>query len=215
MPLRYGNWVTPVLVSVVVTGIVLYLSTRGAGGSKARAWAAMAVVALAFAASLAACASFFGYDSPVFGVGLVTAVLGLVASGRSVAPLPRPGDHPVAGWETDGVVFRILGIDLFGAMLRRRPLRYLNPVVYVRAQRRDLAALAASMLAAERIHFWALVLTAPFIICWMWRGSMALLAWVAAFHLLMNIYPILHLRRARGRVERVIRRQVDTKVKLH
>ena len=204
MPFGYGNWVTGVLISVVVTGLVLYLSTRGAGGTKTRAWAAMAIVALAFAASLAACARFFGYDSPVFGIGLVTAVLGLVASGRSVAPVPRPRDHPVARWEIDGAVPRILGVDLFGALLRRPPLRYLNPVVYVREQRRDLAALGASMLAAERIHFWALVLTAPFIAYWVGRGSIALLAWVGLFHLLMNVYPILHLRHARGRVERLI-----------
>lgn len=104
-----------------------------------------------------------------------------------------------------GDIYRWLGVHRFGALLRNSPLRRLNPDVYVGS--RDLQCLHRRIASGEAIHFWAAVLFTPYIafVCLMGK------TWVALIFLLVqifvNVYPILHLRFVRQRLELLLTRR--------
>jgi hypothetical protein len=61
--------------------------------------------------------------------------------------------------------------------------------------------------SAEACHFWAAVLLAPFIGVGAVAGRWSVVAGFLVTQLLVNLYPILHLRSVRGRLDRTIERQ--------
>ena len=63
------------------------------------------------------------------------------------------------------------------------------------------------MIAAEAAHIWAALLTLPIVAGLAMRGSWIAVAWITAFSVVVNLYPVLHLRMMRAKVEAVIRRR--------
>jgi hypothetical protein len=98
-----------------------------------------------------------------------------------------------------------LGVRAFGALLRHTPLRHLNRSVHLADGERGLAEVIVQMKSAEAIHFWAAVLFTPYIAYVCWRGFIAVAASFVLVQVLFNIYPVLHLRLVRARLERVER----------
>jgi len=146
--------------------------------------------------------------SPWFVLTAMICFLGWVASARPLF-LPRLPRwlRPVHAWELDGHVFRAVGVPAFGSLLRRTPLRFLNVDVYLGRQRGDLASVSAQLEAAEASHLWDTILVVPYMVYAGVQGWMGVVMWFTVAQLVVNVYPILHLRRARGRLTRLLDRQ--------
>jgi hypothetical protein len=148
----------------------------------------------------------FGFHSPMTALSAVGAALCIVVVNLSTICWSIPkGLLPVRAWEASGPAYTLLGISIYGALLRRPPLRYFNTTVYVGGRRAGLPSTYANILEAEAAHFWAFTFTAPLMIYelthkW-WDGF----GWLLLFNAIFNIYPCLHLRRVRARLEQVLR----------
>jgi hypothetical protein len=133
--------------------------------------------------------------------------LGLAFVARPVVPLRVPGPlRTVRSWETEGRIYRALGVPAFGTLLRQTPLRLLNTQVYLTDCGRDGAALTALLEAAEASHLWAGILVVPYLAYACIQGAWETVFWFSVAQVLVNAYPIAHLRLARHRVDRLVRR---------
>jgi hypothetical protein len=152
-------------------------------------------------------ASVIGFDSPWLGLLLMFQLMGLakVAEPLFVLPLP-PGLRDVEPDVADSATYRRLGVSGFGALLRNTPLRHLNASVY-RAEGRSLAQLQRQAASAEATHFWAALLFIPYIGWIAIRGDVIEAAFFVAVQLAFNVYPILHLRVVRARLQRIEHRR--------
>jgi hypothetical protein len=116
-------------------------------------------------------------------------------------------------WEQEAGVVRRLRIPRFGRLLRSTPLRCLNSGVYLDQRRRHPLEVRLRAESAEAIHFWAGVLFMPFIVLAATTARWSALGWFLLAQLFVNIYPILHLRHIRWRLNRAMRRmeQAETR----
>lgn len=55
--------------------------------------------------------------------------------------------------------------------------------------------------SAEAIHFWAMVLFTPYMVFVWFQGQVLVAAVFLLIQILVNVYPILHLRTLRGRLD--------------
>jgi hypothetical protein len=116
------------------------------------------------------------------------------------------GLRPLRRWEREGDAYRRLGVFGFGRLLRHSPLRYLNAAVYLDRGRRDPAAVRVKAESSEASHFWAAVLFTTYVAYAALEGMWSVAAGFLLAQWVVNVYPILHLRSVRGRLDRVIRR---------
>ena len=147
-------------------------------------------------------ASGAGINSPLTAFCAVCVALGIVVVNSSTIRWSLPKAlYPIRIWEASGAAYMIFGVSICGALLRRRPFRYLNTSVYIGEHRANLTKTHANILKAETAHFWALTFTAPLlcyeIACQCWHG----LGWLILFNMFFNVYPGLHLRQVRARLE--------------
>ena len=169
--------------------------------------AILLAAALAFGASLLMLGRFVGFASPGMMLMYFLCFLGLANFAEPIWMLRMPPPlRRLRAWELRGGVYERLAVPRFGAMLRNSPLRLLNARVYVARQRHDPQAICRLVESAEAIHFWAGILLLP-ILAYFAAGR----RWLpfCGFLLLQivgNLYPIMHLRSVRGRLERVCRR---------
>jgi len=172
------------------------------------AWFAVAVAVCAFAFSLHMLRREVGLVSPWFGLLLMLCVLGTFALARPVF-LPRmpPPFRSIRAWERGPAAYRGLRVPAFGELLKRPPLRYLNPDVHLRRHRGDVTAVHAQLEAAEAAHFWAAWVLVPYVVVAAVERRWVALAALLAVEIAMNAYPILHLRLTRARVAAVLRRR--------
>lgn len=146
-----------------------------------------------------------GVASPWFSVTAAFVLLGILDLMRPFGVLRVPGALVrIRKWEQRGFVHRRLGVIAFGRLLRRTPLRLLNRRVYLAAKAGDLDQVRHEVAAAEAAHFWAGVMTLPYVVLaftqrW-WSSLLALLV----FNLAAHVLPILHLRWVRLRISRVM-----------
>ena len=126
-------------------------------------------------------------------------VLRLPASLRSLRP-----------WERHAHAYRRLAVPAFGSLLRRTPLRFLNTAVYLNRHRQDPQHVFRLVESAEAAHFWATVLLLPFaVLSWLSGQRLAAVGLLLVL-VVVNVYPVLHLRLVRARLDRVIRRRLST-----
>jgi hypothetical protein len=170
----------------------------------------LAGTAAGFAASLLALQRAIG-PSPWLGLLAMFYLLGLskLAEPLFLLRMPRPLR---AIRRSEGALYRRLGVPRFGKLLRDTPLRYLNVAVYLTPRQPDLAKLARLTEAAEAAHFWAAVVFTPTIAYAWWIGRRWEAASFLLLQLLVNVYPILHLRLVRSRLERVLRKRPHPQV---
>jgi len=102
------------------------------------------------------------------------------------------------------------GVRWFGMVLRRTPLRHLGGAVYLAQCADDSALVLRGIQEDEEIHGWSLLLGVPWLVFWLVRGLWWSVAASIAVQILWNIYPILHLRLTRGRMEHCIARRVHS-----
>ncbi len=146
--------------------------------------------------------------SPWFVVAAMICFLGLMSVAKDLVRIRMPrAIRGVRDWEARGRVYRVLGVAAFGALLRRTPLRLLNTDVYLAPRTRHTGALGAQLEAAEASHFWAAVLVVPYMVRLGLAGTWGALFWVTVAQALANLYPIMHLRMARHRLDRMTARR--------
>lgn len=176
--------------------------------SKQRSVLVLAGTAAGLAVSFVMLQRVLGASSPWLGLLAMFYLLGLSKVAEPLFLLRMPSVlRPVRRAETDGTIYRRLWVPSFGKLLRGTPLRYLNTAVYLAPKLPDLIKLSRQAEAAEAAHFWAALLFTPYI-GYVWLAGQR---WVAALFLLIqilvNIYPILHLRVVRGRLDRLRQRR--------
>jgi hypothetical protein len=170
---------------------------------KLRDLIALLAVAAAFTFSLAQFRRVFGLASPWFGLMAMFCLLGLAAFARPLFFLKLPGflrkEHE---WEADGRLYKTLRVRVFGELLRRTPLRYLNPLVYLK-RHPDPSIVQAQIESAEAAHLLSAALGLPYMAYACIQGWWSALAWLVVVQAGLNLYPILHLRWARARINRL------------
>ena len=151
----------------------------------------------------------FGFSSPWMVMLLFFCFLGLAKVAEPIYMLKLPAVvREVRPWELRGGVYRKLGVPEFGALLRNTPLRLLNTSVYVARDRRNLGGIARQVESAEAIHFWAAMALLPYLALCLAGGSWGALGGFVAVEVVGNAYPIMHLRSVRGRLDRLLIRNV-------
>jgi hypothetical protein len=144
-----------------------------------------------------------GARSPWLGLMLMFWFLGLAKIAEPLFTLRLPTVlRAIRPREVDGPVYRILGVRAFGRLLRETPLRYLNPAVYLSRGRRGMVEVYRLAESAEASHFWAAVLFTPWIGYVGFTGRAREAAALLAVQVAFNVYPILHLRIVRERLDR-------------
>jgi hypothetical protein len=167
------------------------------------AWGRFLAVAAGYAAAFLAMQRVmpFSVASPWFVFVAMVCVLGLAFVAQPIVMIRMPGPlRVIRAWEAGGRVYRALGVAAYGRLLRRTPLRLFNVDVYLRNGLRDWMNVGAELEAAEASHFWAAVLVAPYIAYLITHGMWAPLFWIGLAQVLINLYPVLHLRLTRHRL---------------
>jgi hypothetical protein len=138
--------------------------------------------------------------------------LGLAKVAEPLFRLRMPGVlRPLRYRELEGHVYRRLRVPEFGRLLRQTPLRFLNSAVYIDGQGRDPVRVLLHVESAEATHFWAALLLLPYIALAGVKGRWQVVAWLLLAQVLVNVYPLLHLRYSRGRLDRALRRSQITR----
>jgi hypothetical protein len=166
-------------------------------------------VVLAFAVSYAMLAEVIGTTSPWLALLLMFYFLAVAKVAEPLFMLTMPGMlYPLRQWETDHDVVRRFAIRGFGRLLRKTPLRYLNAEVYFNRGQRDPAQVRRHVESSEAAHFWAGLLFTPCIAYLALDGRWIIAAVFLIAQMLVNVYPVLHLRYVRGRLDRLRARLV-------
>jgi hypothetical protein len=149
----------------------------------------------------------FSVASPWFVVVAMICFLGLAFVAQPLVMIRMPGPlRAVRAWEVEGGLYRGLRVPAYGALLRRTPLRLFNRDVYLPGGLRDKARVGAELEAAEASHFWAAALVVPYMVLLCLRSMWVPLFWVSLAQVLINVYPVMHLRLTRHRLERIASR---------
>ena len=164
-------------------------------------------VVLMFGVSFALLSQVLGLRSPWLVLLLMFYFLGLAKIAEPLIILRMPTAlRTLRPWERDGTVYPRLGVLRFGRFLRQSPLRYLNAAVYLDPQRKDLLQVRTRAESSEASHFWVALLLMPYLLFAGFQGHWIVVSWFALAQGIVNVYPILHLRHVRGRLDRVLRR---------
>ena len=167
-------------------------------------------LAAAFGVSLTSIRRIFGFTSPWFALATMFCFLGLVAFARPFYLLRMPRWlREVRAWEVKGRLYHALGVPAFGELLRRTPLRYLQPLVYLKRYPGDPTKVQTQIEGAEAAHFWAAALVIPYMVFACVQNWWGVIFWFMVVQVVGNVYPILHLRWARGRLTRVIDKKLQ------
>lgn len=174
------------------------------------AWARLLAVAAGYAAAfvLVRRAAPFELTSPWFVFVAMVCFLGLTFSAQPAVMLRMPGPlRAIRDWEHEGGFYRAIGVATFGRLLRRTPLRLFNKDVYLRNGLGDAARVFAELEAAEASHFWDALLVLPYMVYLASQEAWATFLWFTLAQALINVYPIMHLRLTRHRLERLAARR--------
>ena len=93
----------------------------------------------------------------------------------------------------------------FGQVLRRTRLRHLGGSVYLSECGNRAGCVLGGIEADEAIHSGALLFCTPLVLIWCVRGFWSPVVSSLAMNLILNVYPILHLRLTRYRLQRYAR----------
>ncbi len=166
---------------------------------------------LALAASIAFLRRVLGIPSSWLALLLLFYSLALARVARPLFVLTMPRALlPLRRWETNGRVYRRLGVVAFGRLLRRTPLRALNRAVYLDRPGSDPARVRNEVEAAEASHFWVAVVFLIYMADAGLGGQWGVVVGFSLAQLLVNIYPIFHLRHLRARLDRLQHRITST-----
>ncbi len=149
----------------------------------------------------------FHLDSPWFVSVAMICFLGLAFVAQPLVMIRMPRLlRTIRAWEVEGRVYRALGVPAYGRLLRRTALRLFNRDVYLHNGLRDRQRVGAELEAAEASHFWAALLVAPYMVYITLTGRWSALLGISLAQVLINLYPVMHLRLSRYRLDRLTSR---------
>jgi hypothetical protein len=132
-----------------------------------------------------------------------SSMLGVIAFGRGLFHVTNPRIfYEVRAWEARGGIYRELRVPDFGRLLRRSPLRLLNPTVYLNRSPMGMIEALRQVEAAEAAHWWAAMLLCVFNSAV--QGWWGVVGWFVLIQIFGNLCPILHLRWVRIRLKPMI-----------
>ena len=187
-----------------VGALVLWNRSRSLaqGKNRLRGAAVLVVGTLATVCALLAFHTAFRDHPQVNAAVVMMLVTGWVSVLHSVLPLPLPQSMLRVGMGEFALLrARWSGVRTFGALLRHTPLRRLGGQVFLAGVNRDPMVVLRGLHNAEVVHIWALLLCCPWFVLWVFRGQWACVASGLAVNVLINIYPVLHLRYVTWRIE--------------
>ena len=165
---------------------------------------AVAATVAVFAACFRLLAQVIGMASPWLWLLAMFYFLGIAKVAEPIVRLRMPASlRGIRASERSGDVYRRLGVLRFGRFLRDSPFRRLNASVYTSPAPGDLPRLSAQAESAEATHFWAAVLFTPYIAFLFAVGNVRIAGVFLLVQVLFNVYPILHLRVVRSRLESI------------
>jgi hypothetical protein len=170
------------------------------------AWIRLLAVAAAYVVAFFLLRRFmlFRLDSPWFVCAAMICFLGLAFTARPVIRIRMPRAlRTIRSREVDGGLYRAIGVPRFGRLLRRTALRLLNTDVYMDAGARDFVTVRAQLEMAEASHFWAALLVVPYMVHASIMGMWSAVLGVSLVQVLVNAYPVMHLRLSRHRLDRL------------
>jgi len=157
-----------------------------------------------------------GGASPGFAFIVTLAPMGVM---RYVHPVRRVGTpsffHRLRDREYRPARARRIGLVAFAWFLRHSPLRLLNTSVYLRRWPGSPALVLTHVLEAEASHFWAFFAAMPYLAFALFHGWWAGFTVGWAVQICGNIYPYLHLRYTRSRLDAVIAHSVERSNRTH
>jgi len=120
----------------------------------------------------------------------------------------KPKQFSLARWEKEGEVYDRWSIRAFRWVLLHSPLGWINPNLYFVAGRTDCERLLKEMSFGERVHWVTCFLSSTLAISYL-AGDHAVYGYVLLLvRIPFDVYPIMLLRRNRGRVCRVWSRRL-------
>jgi hypothetical protein len=114
----------------------------------------------------------------------------------------------LARWEREGEVYDRTGIRTFRSVLLHSPFAWINPSLHLSASRGDCERLLREMNAAEGVHWLTCLLSSILAISCLVRNYAVYGYVMLLVRIPFDLYPIMLQRRNRGRVYRVLSRQV-------
>jgi|GEM_PF-648877 len=176
--------------------------------------AALILVTIAFAISLSLFQRITPVTSPAFVFIAMFAFMGWVAFARPlfVLPLPPPFRR-LYNWESDGTIYRKTGSIWFGHILRTTHLRYLQPLVYLNQKSLTPPEVCRQIEGAEAVHWWAIAITLPYLVDATRLGQFQIVALFLIAHVGLHIYPMMHLRYVRTRLQRHFKKKATRSVR--
>jgi hypothetical protein len=167
----------------------------------------LAAVAAGYIAAFVLCRRFapFRLDSPWFVGAAMICFLGLAFVAQPLVMIRMPRLlRTIRAWEARGAAYRALGVPAYGRLLRRTPLRLFNRDVYLHDGLRNTRTVAAELEAAEASHVWAALLVAPYMVYIALMERWGALLGLSLAQALVNVYPVMHLRLSRHRLDRLV-----------
>ena len=167
----------------------------------------LTAVVLVFSVSFWLLSGVIGITSPWLVLLLMFYFLKIAKVAEPLFRMKMPAAlRPLRPWEDRRDAYRQFGVLSFGRFLRRSPLSSMNSGVYLDRGDGDPARVRVQIESSEANHFWAAVLFTPYVVFAAWKGMWSVVAWFSVAQLILNVYPILHLRYVRGRLDRAVRR---------
>jgi len=118
----------------------------------------------------------------------------------------------LAHWEKEGAVYDRTSVRVFRWVLLHSPLGWINPALHLGVSRTDCERLLREMNVAEGVHWLSCVLSSILAISYL-VGGYAVYGYVMLLvRVPFDLYPIMLQRWNRGRVCRVLSRQLHTAV---
>jgi hypothetical protein len=137
---------------------------------------------------------------------LISITVGLPAS---IIFRVNPKLLPLARWENDGEIYNRTSIQAFRWVLLRSPLGWINGNLQLRS-RSDWHRLLTEMNGSEAVHWITCVLASILGLSYLTDGHRVYGYVMLLVRIPFDLYPVMLLRRNRGRVCRLLRRQLRT-----
>jgi hypothetical protein len=116
----------------------------------------------------------------------------------------------LAHWEQEGEVYDRWSVQAFRWILLHSPLGWINSSLYLVSGRADCERLLRETNTGERVHWLTCLLTTILGIAWIAGGHAVYGYTMLLVRVPFDLYPIMLLRQNRGRVSRVLGRQLRT-----
>jgi hypothetical protein len=115
---------------------------------------------------------------------------------------------PLARWENDGQVYDLRSVRAFRWVLLRSPLGWINPSLHLSGSRTDCNRLLGEMIGGEGVHWITCFLASNLAISYLVHDHAVYGYVMLLVRIPFDLYPVMLLRQNRGRVCRLLRRQL-------